>query len=285
MAAKPVPCRQFPLRFHRSPRGVHVSLLLACAGYDRAREAAGTWPEREAEVRGLLAEGAAAPAVAVPFELAAGVPMAAKQWWQLASRWSALARQWPGDVRGWLAAVIDDFEALLANLEGRLREGGAVVWAPATTGLAQALRVPADLPFDPEVVVEHGLELVERSQALAQDSPADAKRLGLLAHAFEALLEGRAMVPRGMSPATEGAGQHLADVVANDLPLQVALGHVDAGLASLARRLLLVDALACHLTAGQGHAETDTHHTTAALACVTRSEPDVVALGWPRSAH
>ncbi len=283
MAAKPVPCRQFPLRFHRSPRGVHVSLLLACAGYDRAREAAGPWLEREAEVRGLLAEGAAAPAVAVPFELAAGVPIAAVRWWQLSQRWTAMGAS-AGDVRGWLAAVIDDFEATLGTLEFKLREGAAIGWAPATTGLARALRGPAELPFNRGIVADHRRELMERSHSLVQESPADARRLARLAEAFDALLAGQATAPQGPRPASVGARQQLWDVVANDLPLQVALGHVDAGLASLARRVLLADALACHLAALDEVPEVTAKHTTAALVCVIRSEPDVVAVGRPPQA-
>ncbi len=279
MATKPVPCRQFPLRFHRSPRGVHVSLLLACAGYDRAREAAGDWPDRADEVRALLAEGAAAPAVAIPIELAAGVPVSAGDWWQLADELLALQTQHPGDARGWLAAVLERFEQRLVEVQGALAEGPEIAWQPATTGLVDALRKPDALPFESDAVQGHRQELLERAEALTQSSPADARRLRLLADAFEALLAGRALAPRGAMAASDDARRHLVDVVANDLPLQVALGHVDAGLASLARRVLLADALSVHAARAEEHAEVQSSHTTAALACVSRSEPDVVSLG------
>ena len=284
MAAKPVPCRQFPLRFHRSPRGVHVSLLLACAGYDRARDAAVPWPERAAEVRGLLAEGASVPALTLPLEWSVGLPMTAATWWELSAALLRLFERHGDDPRAGLAEVIDRFGGHLAAQEQELAEGPAVAWQPATAGLAAALRDPFALDcFDHGAVTEHRAELMDRSAALGISSPADATRLARLALALEALVAGHASAPRGALPISDAARRHLSDLVKNDLPVQIALGQVDAGLASLARRLLLCDALACHLASVAGCDRVEAVHTTAALACVSRSEPDVVALGIVRT--
>ena len=284
MAAKPVPCRQFPLRFHRSPRGVHVSLLLACAGYDRARGAALPWPERADEVRGLLAEGASVPAMTLPVTWSAGLPMALQTWWELSAALLRLFETHADDPRAGLAAVLDRFEGHLQVEERAHREGPAVRWRGATEGLAAALRDPFALAcFDPGALAAQRLELVERAAAIAAKSPADAARLRLLADAVGALRIGHASAPRGALVMDAEARRHLSDVVKNDLPVQVALGQVDAGLATLARRLLLCDVLACHLAHSEGAARVAAQHTTAALACISRSEPDVAVLGVVRT--
>lgn len=279
MDAKPVPCVQFPLRLYRSPRGVHVSLLLACEGYGPAREQAGAWADRASEVRGLLQRGATAVKVAVPVELSAGLPLPQEGWWALRDAMVAPGEVPEPDAREWLAAAIARFEALVATRQAALAEGPAVTWQVATAGLAESLRSHAGADWLDVTAVEAAqVDLQERALALQAHSPADALRLRRLAAGLGASLQGAAFAPYGPMAASAGARRHLADIVANDLQVQVALGHVDAGLSNLARRLRLCEAIACDLARGDGQGEVGTDHTTLALKVVYRSEPDVTAL-------
>lgn len=275
--AKPVACRLFPLRFYRSPQGIHVSLLLACDGYARAREAAGPWPERDPEVRALLAEGAPAPKVAVPVELSPGLPLAWAEWQALRAQLLAAEPQEP-DGHAWLAAAVQIVEG-----EGRRRaqavaEGPETATPPRLDGLLASLDQP-QRAVEGERSAQIQAQLQARIDRLHQRGERrDAERLGDLLAGVQALQQGLALAPRGPLSAEPAALRHLCDVVANDLQAHVILGHLDAGLATLTRRLLLAEALACSLAARAGRSQVSAEDTTRALHVVYRSEPDVAAL-------
>jgi hypothetical protein len=72
--------------------------------------------------------------------------------------------------------------------------------------------------------------------------------------------------------------RHLCDVVANDMQAHVVLGHLDAGLRTLTRRLLLTEAVACSLASRDGRAQVSAQDSTRALHVVYRSEPDIAGL-------
>ena len=281
MDAKPVACRRFPLRFHRSPAGVHVSLLMACGGYHEARPAASPWPSREREVRGLLGEGAVAVNVVVPFEWSAGVPVESSLWWQMREQWFELESDYGADHRGWLAAVLALFESGLQQRETELSEGPEVTWLAASHGLAETL---SDLEkgasmYELDSIGAYGAELDERIEALAASGEvADSERLARFRLGLDAQLQGLAVGPRGRREISEEASRHLIDIVANDLALQVAIGHLDAGLSNLVRRVLLCDALSCALSIEEGVEVVQARHTTAALKVVYRCEPELTAL-------
>ncbi len=276
-AAKPVACRLFPLRFYRSPLGIHVSLLLACDGYQRARAAAGAWPEREPEIRALLQEGAPAPRLTLPFELTPGLPLSSVEWWQLRSEFQAAEPQ-QADAHAWLLAIVER-----AHLEGQRRsaalaEGSEIDILPRLEGLAQALAQP-QTTLAPQRTAECADQLDQRSHdLLRRGARHDAERLADLRLAVLALQDGLALAPRGNFSATAEALRQLSDVVANDVQAHIALGHLDAGLRTLTRRLLVVEALACSLARRAGRAEVAAPDTTRALHVVYRSEPDIAAL-------
>ncbi len=105
----------------------------------------------------------------------------------------------------------------------------------------------------------------------------DRARLHLLADGLAAL--GTEL------PLTPDARQHLNDIVANDLPVHVVLGELDAGLANLTRRLLLAQGVATALALLAGEAQIAARHTTQALHVVYRSEPELTWLGQLQVAH
>jgi hypothetical protein len=276
LASKPVVCRQFPLRFHRSPAGIQVSLTLACADYAAARAAAGPWVDREAEVRQLLAEGAPVVRLALPFCWAAGVPVRAAEQAELRSLLLVLAAG--EEPRLALAAILAAFEDRLAREEARLREGEEIRWEPATRGLGQVLRSEASL-LTPAAEAGHRADLEARSRMLAGQGEAnEAGRLGVLAAALPALGAGRGLRPFGPFAAPASARRLLADLLPNDLLAQVSVGELDAGLASLACRLLVAEAVACTLAARAGRTEVGAAEMTRGLAVACRSEADISAL-------
>ena len=276
LQAKPVTCRQFPLRFHRSPEGVHVSLLLACDGYDRARPAASPWLQREAEVRQLLTEGAAAVPVHLPVTLSAGLPIAWSDWQALRAQFFAAEPDVP-DPRVWLDRVVALADAAVAQRQAVLAEGSEIVWTTDLQWLRQGLQVPADLW--PEPTLSRALaELRAVAQGITDPQRVrDRARLHLLADGLAAL--GTEL------PLTPDARQHLNDIVANDLPVLVVLGELDAGLANLTRRLLLAQGVATALALLAGEAQIAARHTTQALHVVYRSEPELTWLGQLQVAH
>jgi len=276
--AKPIACRQFPLRFYRSPRGVHVSLLLACDGYDRARNSSILWDNREQEVRKLLTEGATAVRMALPCELSAGLPVPAAFWWGLRDELFALEPTGALEPQTWLRAVIGHVQKAITQRHLDLTEN-AELGAPADlAALTAGLAAPAELYAQAEVAPACA-QLRARARTLqAQGFPSESQRLFDFALALEAQLAGKALQPRGAFVATEQAQLHLNDIVANDLQLQVALGQLDAGLANLTRRLLLAEALACALAQADGRDTVQAIDTTRALHVVYRSEPDLTAL-------
>jgi len=291
---KPIPCRQFPLRFHRTPWGLHVSLLLACEGYDRARGEAGAWATREAEVRGFLAEGAHVPASTLPFEWSAGLPASVADTRQLLDAllagFATASDAGAACPRVALAAVIRDFERAALGRAGALSEGVEVATEAAagfaTAGLAAALDGDAAW-FDDERLGAHLAHLADRAVALAaRDEPADAERLQCFSVGVEALRANLQAAPRGDFRLSALARRHLLDVIHNDLPAQIALGQLDAGLANLAHRLRFIEALACAFCAADGGRDVTPRHSTLALKVAYRSEPDITALAaaWPRSA-
>ncbi|MCO4763534.1 MAG: hypothetical protein KC502_18600 [Myxococcales bacterium] len=282
---KPIPCRQFPLRFHRMPWGLHVSLLLACEGYDRARDAAEPWPSRTAEVRGFVAEGAHVPACALPFEWTAGVPASISDTQTLLGALQADEAADDACPRSWLAAIIDKFERTAIERGEDLQEG------PELSGslrLATA-RLPGQLRdstpwFDLAGLTAHQAHLAQRSAMLiARDEPADAERLTRFALGIDALKANLQLQPRGDFGVSGPARRHLLDVVANDLPAQIAIGHLDAGLTNLAVRLRFIEALACALCQAEGKTQVTARHTTLALKVAYRSEPDITALAKSRT--
>lgn len=277
-AAKPMACRLFPLRLHRTPRGVHVSLLLACDGYDRARDAAtAPWPSREAEVRALMAEGAEPVRASVPMEWAPGLPVPQAQWWALRDRLLACEPA-AADGRGWLLACLPIAADAVAQrcralhidpqpLAERLSRLADAVASPCRLGTAVGRR-------------DHAAGLRTRAATLGHGR--DGARLVQLARALEALAVGRQPGASGngspLCSADPAAQRHLHDIVANDLAAHIAIGHLDAGLELLVRRFLLAEALACVLAGDAGRARVSSRDTTAALHVVYRSEPDLRAM-------
>jgi Fe-S-cluster containining protein len=269
LAAKPVTCRQFPLRFHRSPDGVHVSLLLACDGYDRARPAALPWPERDAEIRALLAEGAAVPQVALPVTLAAGLPIAWSAWQALRTQCFA-AEPDPPDPRTWLDRVLVLAEAALLQSQAELAEGPEVAWLSDLPQLRAGLYAPDALWPEP-VRTQAQADLRAAAAALTGPRVREGQRLRQLADGLTHL--------HADLPLTDDARQHLHDVVANDLPAYVVVGELDAGLGNLTRRLLLAHGVAAALASQAGKIQIDARDTTQALHVVYRSEPELTWLG------
>lgn len=276
-AAKPVACRLFPLRFYRSPRGIHVSLLLACDGYQRARAAAGPWPEREPEIRALLQEGAPAPRLTLPFELSPGLPLPSADWWQLRSEFQGAEPVEP-DGHAWLLAILRRAQTEGERRAAALAEGSETHTPPRLEGLAEALIDPRQT-LGPQRTAEVADRLQQRAQALLQRGARhDAERLTDLRLAVLALHDGLALAPRGNFTCHPAALRQLSDVVANDIQAHIALGHLDAGLRTLTRRLLVVEALACSLAQRAGRDGVEAADTTRALHVVYRSEPDIASL-------
>lgn len=276
-AAKPVACRLFPLRFYRSPQGIHVSLLLACDGYTRARDAAGPWPERETEVRALLAEGAPAPRLTLPCELTPGMPLPSADWWQLRREFQAAEPAEP-DAHAWLLAIVLRAQAEGQKRAAALAEGEATQTLPRLEGLAEALQRPQQT-LGLERTTDLARHLQQRVAELVQRGARhDAERLADLRLALLGLQDRLALSPRGNYRCEPAVLRHLSDVVANDIQAHIALGHVDAGLRTLTRRLLVVEALACSLAQRAGREVVEAADTTRALHVVYRSEPDLAGL-------
>lgn len=275
--AKPAACQLFPLRMHRSPRGIHVSLLLACDGYHTSRDAAQAWAERAPELRGLLQAGAPVVRMAVPLEWRAGVPASVDAWWILRNQLYALESE-ARDPHAWLAAVLRHVHAHSEAEEAALREDPELAVPGDLARLAEAVLAPTRL-YDPAAADDHAASLEARAADLARRGhQADAARLRDLAAGLRAQIAGEALQPHGTWQASAAARQHLVDIVANDLQLQVVMGQLDAGLHNLARRLLLAEALACALARRAGRDCVSSHDTTRALHVVYRSEPDLTAL-------
>ncbi len=285
-ATKAVACRQFPLRFHRSPRGVHVSLLLACHGYDRARASAEPWVAREAEVRGLLSEGAEVRSIAWPPTWTAGVPVEADRFYELQDELVACgdahrardtaaltlaAVVWLRDAAARAAAAGDEQAAALAegpHVSTPLRLAGVaplLAAAEAAAAGAQAIAGSASVLEAP---------LRDRAQQLeAGGEVVDAARLYRLAAALRRLALGQ----DAPQPFTTEAQVLLRDLVADELPIAVAVGALDDGLAVLAARLCLAAVEARHLAEARGASEVAASDVTEALALVVRSDADVAA--------
>ncbi len=275
--AKPVACRVFPLRFYRSPQGIHVSLLLACDGYARARGAAGPWPARDPEIRALLAQGAPAPKLAVPVELSPGLPISWEDWRALRQQMLDSEPAEP-DAHGWLTAVLQAAQEYGQRHATALAEGAETVTAPRLGGLAEALIRPA-ASLTPERSAEVQQQLTQRIAHLTDRGDRhDAQRLSDLLAGLQALQQGLALAPRGSMGAEPLVLRHLCDVVANDMQAHVVLGHLDAGLRTLTRRLLLTEAVACSLASRDGRAQVSAQDSTRALHVVYRSEPDIAGL-------
>jgi hypothetical protein len=281
LESKPVACRQFPLRFYRSPLGVHVSLILACDGYHRSRSAAQPWTEREGEIRALLHEGASWVKMALPLEWSAGLPAPVAEWPTLRDQLYALEPESPRAAHAWLGAILDAAEAHLAKQAGRLAEGPEIAWTRKFDRYRQALSEPARL-YDAGKAEQAARAVDGRAGDLDRRKMAsDARRLRAFAGGVRAQVAGlRLRRPgesdeRALFAATDDAWRHLADVIANDLQVQVVLGHFDAGLMAMTRRLLLVEALACAAAKAEGRGEVQATDTTHALHIAYRCEPDL----------
>ena len=269
LPAKPVTCRQFPLRFHRSPDGVHVSLLLACDGYERARQAAQPWPERAAEIHALLAEGAAAPQLALPVTLSAGLPIAWPDWQALRAQFFAAEPATP-QPREWLDRVLQLAEGALVQRQAELAEGLEIAWQSDLHVLRAGLHAPS-LLWPAPVRADAIADLRAAADTLTGARARDGLRLRQLA-------DGLAHLAAEL-PLTDDARQHLHDIVANDLAAYVVVGELDAGLGNLTRRLLLAHGVAAALASQAGKPQIDAKDTTQALHVVYRSEPELTWLG------
>ncbi len=82
-ADKPGFCRQFPLVFVRTPRGIDVSFAMECRSWTRARVAGEPTAAREGELRALLADGATVLDLEVPVRLGAGLAIDFEAWEEL----------------------------------------------------------------------------------------------------------------------------------------------------------------------------------------------------------
>lgn len=273
-AAKPVPCRQFPLRFHRSPEGVHVSLLLACDGYDLARDAAQPWPQREAEVRDLLAAEASILALHLPVSLSAGLPVPFARWRLLRAACLAAEPAEP-DPLAWLATVRALAAAAEAARAAELAEGPEIRWASA---LAVAGEDSATRLGSAAAAATAAAELREGAAQLAGAArPGDARRLRDLAAGLQHLEQ--------PLPTQTRAGRQLQDIVANDLPAHVLLGELDVGLTSLAQRVRVAAGVATALALAANRREISAADTTRALHVVARSPAELAwlqGIGTPR---
>ncbi len=285
-ATKAVPCRQFPLRFHRSPRGVHVSLLLACHGYDRARASAEPWAAREAEVRGLLEEGAEVRAIAWPPTWTAGLPVDANRFYALQDAMVARgdAHRAPATSELALTAVAWLRDAVAqAQIAGDARAGGLAegphVSTPLRLGgilplLASAEAAAGDAHTITAAAAALEAPLRMRAQQLeAAGEGVDAVRLARLAASLGRLAAGQ----DAAMPFAAEAQVLLRDLVADELPIAVAVGPLDDGLAVLAARLCLTAVESRHLARARSAAEVVAGDVTEALALTVRSDADVAA--------
>ena len=270
LAAKPVTCRQFPLRFHASPEGIHVSLLLACDGYDRARPAAVPWETREAEIRGLLDEGAIAVPLHLPVTWSAGLPVPWSTWQVLRARFLVCEPETLAPFV-WLDRVLELADDALATRAQTLAEGPEIAWPSELPILRAGLQTPR-LLWPDDIRVHLTAHLRATADALTAGPRArDRQRLLQLADGLNAL--------ESALPLTDEATQHLNDIVTNDLQAQVVQGELDAGLGNLARRLLWARGVAAALAQQAKKAQIDARDTTQALHVVYRSEPELTWLG------
>ncbi len=275
-AAKPVACRLFPLRLHRSPQGVHVSLLLTCDGYDRARPAGEAWPQRQDEIRTLLAEGAPTVRVVVPCEWTPGLAVPFGDWLALQAQLYSCEPEQP-DARRWLADAVSIAQAAIDARCAAVAEGQQVQVAARLTGVVPALR--GDRQWHEKDRAESWAAALDARAAdlVPRGRHHDADRLADLAAGVRAQLADYSFAAPGWSADRE-AQRHLHDVVANDLAVYVAIGHLDAGLTALTGRTLFVEALACALALRAGRHNVQASDTTRALHVAYRSEPDLAAL-------
>jgi len=279
--AKPTLCRQFPLRFHRSPRGVHVSLMLACTAYDRARPAAGAWQDREAEVRALLRDGAHVAKINLPIELAPGLPIGFAIFEQLSRGFHAALEGvagHPDTPRAWLARVCREAVAAIDRTHAELAEGPDVHIASPLPGIGRALDGGRPL-FDPREARLYARRVLYRQSRLSGEHDGYAgRRLVTLVGAIRGHVSGVGLAPRGRFDPDALAVSMLTDIIANDLPAHISVGHVDAGLAGLCRRVVLAEAAACARARALGRHRVDAATMTDALILVSRSEAEISAL-------
>lgn len=269
---KPVPCRQFPLRFHRSERGVHVSLLLACEAYSEAREAQQEpWSAREAEVRSLLAEGAVAVPLAWPHELTVGVPETSAAYWATVEAMLDAARA-EATATGALLAAAAILQQATERRAAALREGPEI----ATPAVLDPLAACLDGHFDSTWIGDRVDALRARADDLRQrDEPADARRLARLGEVFASWVD----APDLAAQCDPTATRLLHDLVVNDLAAAVGLGPLDAGLLAIGRKVAAAERDARLRAAQAGRATVDGEDATLGLKLVSRSEVDVAALG------
>ena len=268
LMAKPVTCRQFPLRFHRSPAGLHVSLLLACDGYDRARENAQEWPTRDAEIRGMLAEQAATVRVNLPVTLSAGLPMAWTQWQALRAEFLQ-AEPHEAHAELWLDRVLELAEKRIGQKQQELAEMPEMQWKIRLNHWRRVLREPRKVPRE-------SLQAVAAQLRLAASELTDPRR-GRDRDRLRALAQGLEHLEQPQRPWTPMARQHLHDIVCNDLQVQVIVGELDVGLENLTLRVLLARAVA-EVHAGE-KPQVEASDTTFALHVVYRSERELAWLG------
>lgn len=267
LAAKPVTCRQFPLRFHQTPDGVQVSLLLACDGYDRARDAAGPWPEREAEIHGLLAEHAATVRIHVPVLLSAGLPVPWPAWLELRGACYAVEPD-IADAETWLTRVLGVVDAAVRKRATALGESPELTEVRDGARLLRFVREPTWM-LTGEFLDFIVAELVGDDRAT---TPRDRQRHASLVAGVSAL---GARLDWDLR-----AQQHLHDIVGNDLAAAVIVGELDAGLAMVALRVIVGRGVAQALAMKAGRTTVLATDTTHALHVVYRSEPE---LAWLRA--
>ena len=236
-----------------------LALALAAAPQSRVAEVV-VYPDRAQVTRAL--ELPCAPGAVAVFE---GLPPTADQG-------SFRARAKGGEILGLRVEDVPQLAAFQPQVE--VLDKAIRDLQQQDAALADAVEAQTRL-YDAAAVRDHAASL--RRQA-ADAGRVDAGRLRDLAAGLEAQLDGLALRPQGQFDAEPPALQHLVDIVANDLQLQVVLGQWDAGLANLARRLLLAEALACHLADDAGRRVVSAADTTRALHVVYRSEPELTGL-------
>lgn len=237
-ARKPTLCSHFPLVLVRTPRGIDVSIDMACSGWAESRKHRPADEGRIAEVRRLVAEGGSMLSLPTPVPVWDGVDMSLAQY-------SALQDAVLEEVAG-----AESFGDLIERVSTAVLAHVRAALAPFADGEAFAERAGWGLPAPP---AGGGLNFLERSRVvsrcmqdfLGKKRAWDARRedaIGVRRHArlaasIEALLAGQ---PEPACAPAEGELEMARDLVksavyGHDLARR---GGVLVGLAIVNLRLL-----------------------------------------------
>jgi Fe-S-cluster containining protein len=276
--AKPTPCQQFPLRLHHARGAIHVSLLLACEGYDRGRGLTNPdWSLRADEIRSLLRRGGVAIPLAWPLLWSAGLPVDSDVYWALQQHLVANgqvdAAGACADPREWLRAAVTRFDATASAHAAAISEGAEIRVLPQVRSAIAALEGGQ---WDDNAIAEQVGGLDERATMLrAQQEPADSHRLARLARVYARLNDPSLEEKTTLSAI---AGRLQADIVANDLPAALGVGELDVGLTRLASRLVIADVDMRLRAIEAGRSVVNGNDATLALKLVARSDADIAAI-------